>query len=47
MANIKEFKYKLIKNFFSKEELTLFKKYCLNKLDEDCFNECHVRIKTL
>ena len=35
MANIKEFKYKLIKNFLSKEELTLLKKYCLNKLDED------------
>jgi hypothetical protein len=35
MANIKKFKYRLIKNFFSKEELTLLKKYCFNKLDED------------
>ena len=35
MANIKEFKYKLIKNFFSKEELEILKKYCLNKLDEE------------
>ena len=25
--------YKLIKNFFSKEELNVFKKYCYNKLD--------------
>ena len=25
--------YKLIKNFFSKEELNIFKKYCYNKLD--------------
>mgnify|MGYP003111601012 CR=1 FL=1 len=27
--------YKLIKNFFSNEELNLFQKYCYNKLDED------------
>ena len=34
MANIKDYKYKLIKNFFSKEELELLKAYCINKLDE-------------
>jgi hypothetical protein len=30
--------YKLIKNFFSKEELKVYQKYCYNKLDynEDC-----------
>ena len=27
--------YKLIKNFFSKEELSLFEKYCYNKLDKN------------
>jgi len=27
--------YKLIKNFFSKEELEIFQKYCYNKLDEN------------
>ena len=27
--------YKLIKNFFSKEELNVFKKYCYNKLDSN------------
>ena len=27
--------YKLIKNFFSKKELELLKKYCYNKLDHD------------
>ena len=25
--------YKLIKNFFSKEELNILQKYCINKLD--------------
>jgi|TARA_B100000085_G_scaffold75846_2_gene68113 hypothetical protein len=35
MANIKDYKYKLIKNFFSKEELEILKPYCLNRLDED------------
>jgi hypothetical protein len=35
MVNIKEFKYKLIKNFFSKEELIILQKYCINRLDED------------
>jgi len=34
MADIKEFKYKLIKNFFTKEELHILQKYCMNKLDE-------------
>jgi len=28
-------KYKLIKNFFTKEELNIFQKYCYNKLDEN------------
>jgi len=28
-------KYKLIKNFFSKQELKLIQKYCFNKLDEN------------
>ena len=27
--------YKLIKNFFEKEELNIFQKYCYNKLDEN------------
>jgi hypothetical protein len=27
--------YKLIKNFFTKEELNIFQKYCYNKLDEN------------
>jgi|TARA_E500000318_G_scaffold31107_1_gene30860 hypothetical protein len=27
--------YKLIKNFFSKEELKVYQKYCYNKLDEN------------
>tara|TARA_R100000951_G_scaffold58866_2_gene49525 strand:+ start:514 stop:1026 length:513 start_codon:yes stop_codon:yes gene_type:complete len=27
-------KYKIIKNFFSKEELKIYQKYCYNKLDE-------------
>ena len=27
--------YKLIKNFFSKEELNVYQKYCYNKLDEN------------
>lgn len=27
--------YKLIKNFFSKEELKVYEKYCFNKIDED------------
>ena len=27
--------YKLIKNFFSKEELKVYQKYCFNKLDEN------------
>lgn len=27
--------YKLIKNFFSKEELNIFQIYCYNKMDED------------
>lgn len=35
MANINEFKYKLVKNFLSKEELSILKKYCWNRLDED------------
>lgn len=35
MANIKKYKYKLIKNFFSKEELEILKSYCDLKLDED------------
>ena len=26
--------YKLIKNFFSKEELDILQKYCINRLDE-------------
>ena len=30
--------YKLIKNFFSKEELSLFEKYCYNKLDKNQYN---------
>ena len=34
MANIRDFKYKLVKNFFSKEELKLLKQYCLLKVDE-------------
>ena len=34
MVNIKEYKYKLIKNFFSKEELNILKLYCRNKLDD-------------
>jgi len=34
MADIKEFKYRLIKNFFTKEELHILQKYCMNKLDE-------------
>lgn len=33
MDNIKNFKYKLIKNFLSKEELEILKKYCSVKLD--------------
>jgi hypothetical protein len=33
MDNIKNFKYKLIKNFLSKEELEILKKYCSTKLD--------------
>jgi len=33
MASIKDFKYKLIKRFFSKEEVTILQKYCLRKLD--------------
>ena len=28
-----EINYKLIKNFFSKEELIIYQKYCHNKLD--------------
>ena len=28
-------KYKLIKNFFSKEELNILQKYCYNKLDQN------------
>ena len=28
-------KYKIIKNFFNKEELKIFQKYCYNKLDLD------------
>ena len=28
-------KYKIIKNFFTKDELTVYQKYCYNKLDED------------
>ena len=28
-------KYKLIKNFFSKEELNILQKYCNNRLDEN------------
>lgn len=35
MASIREYKYKLIKNFFSKEELNILKPYCMNKLDEE------------
>jgi len=27
--------YKLIKNFFTKEELNILQKYCYNKLDEN------------
>jgi hypothetical protein len=34
MATIRDFKYKLVKNFFSKEELNILKQYCLNKVDE-------------
>jgi|TARA_R110002012_G_scaffold250671_2_gene428522 hypothetical protein len=34
MANIKDYRYKLIKNFFSKEELELLQRYCYHKLDE-------------
>jgi len=30
--------YKLIKNFLSKEELSLFEKYCYNKLDKNQYN---------
>jgi hypothetical protein len=33
MDNIKNFKYKLIKNFLLKEELEILKKYCSTKLD--------------
>ena len=35
MANIRQFKYKLIKNFFSEEEINILKLYCSKKLDED------------
>ena len=35
MATIREYKYKLVKNFFLKEELNILQKYCVNKLDED------------
>ena len=28
-------KYKLIKNFFNKQELKIFQKYCYNKVDEN------------
>lgn len=35
MATIKEYKYKYIKNLFSKEELSILKKYCKNKLNEN------------
>tara|TARA_R100001509_G_C4870153_1_gene216404 strand:- start:197 stop:736 length:540 start_codon:yes stop_codon:yes gene_type:complete len=34
MATIRDFKYKLIKNFFSKKELDLLQQYCLLRLDE-------------
>lgn len=33
MANIRDIKYKVVKNFFTKEELNILKKYCLNKLN--------------
>ena len=34
MASIRDFKYKLVKNFFSKEEINILQQYCLNKVDE-------------
>ena len=34
MASIRDFKYKLVKNFFSKEEVNILQQYCLNKVDE-------------
>ena len=35
--NIRDFKYIVIKNFFSKEELKFLKIYCENKIDDDDF----------
>tara|TARA_R110000782_G_scaffold257682_1_gene347004 strand:+ start:685 stop:1236 length:552 start_codon:yes stop_codon:yes gene_type:complete len=35
MTSIKKFKYKLIKNFFSEEEINILKLYCIKRLNED------------
>ena len=35
--NIREFKYKVIKKFFTKEELNFLKIYCESKIDNDDF----------
>ena len=38
MANLKNYKYKIIKNFFLKEELIFLKAYCFNALKQNTFN---------